>query len=53
VASWVPPPLEEEEEVAEEVVEAPMLPVEQYQPSDLSEEVALRRVIRLKRIYNF
>jgi hypothetical protein len=45
VAPWVPPPAEEEEEVAEEVVEVPMLPVEQYQPPDLSEEVALRRAI--------
>jgi hypothetical protein len=34
----VPPPPEEEEEV----MEAPMLPVEQYQPPDLSEEEALR-----------
>jgi hypothetical protein len=38
----VPPPLEEEED---EVVDAPVLPVDEYQPPDLSEEEALRRPI--------
>jgi hypothetical protein len=41
VPHWVSLPPEEEEEV----VEAPVLPVEQYQPSDLSEEEVLRRAI--------
>jgi hypothetical protein len=50
VLHWVPPPPEEneeeeEEEEEEQVVEAPVLPVEQYQPPDLSEEEALRRAI--------
>jgi hypothetical protein len=45
VPYWVlPPPEEEEAEEANEVVDAPVLPVEQYQPPDLSEE-ALRRAI--------
>jgi hypothetical protein len=38
VPYWVPPP---EEEKAEEVT----LPVEEYQPPDLSEEEAIRRAI--------
>jgi hypothetical protein len=38
----VPPPEEDDEEEEEEqVVEAPVLPVEQYQPPDLLEEEAL------------
>jgi hypothetical protein len=41
VSHWVSPPLEEEEEV----VEASVLPVEQYQPPDLSKEEALRQAI--------
>jgi hypothetical protein len=36
---------EEDEEEEEEVVEASVLPVEQYQPPDLSEEEAIRRAI--------
>jgi hypothetical protein len=32
---------EEDEEEEEQVMEAPVLPVEQYQPPDLSEEEAL------------
>jgi hypothetical protein len=39
------PPPEEDEEEEEQVVEALVLPVEQYQPSDLSEEEALRQAI--------
>jgi hypothetical protein len=41
---WVLPPSEKEEK-EEEVAEAPALPVEQYQPPDLSEEEALRWAI--------
>jgi hypothetical protein len=43
VPHWVPPPPEEDEE--EQVMEVPVLPVEQYQPLDQSEEEALRRAI--------
>jgi hypothetical protein len=42
----VPPPPEEDKEEKEQVVEASMLPVEQYQSLDLSEEEALRRDIK-------
>jgi hypothetical protein len=38
-------PPEADEEKDEQVVEAPVLPVEQYQPSDLSSEEALERGI--------
>jgi hypothetical protein len=40
----VPPPPEAEEE-KDEVVEAPVLPVDEYQPPDLLGEEALRRAI--------
>jgi hypothetical protein len=39
------PPLEEDEKEEEQVMEASVLPVEQYQPPNLSEEEALRRAI--------
>jgi U3 small nucleolar ribonucleoprotein component len=38
----VPPPPEEEED---EVVDAPVIPMEEYQPPNLSGEEALRRDI--------
>jgi hypothetical protein len=41
----VPPPPEEDDDKEEQVVEAPVLPVEQYQPPDLSDEEALQRAI--------
>jgi hypothetical protein len=45
VLHWVPPLPEADGEEEEQVVEAPVLPVEQYQPPDLSEEEALRQAI--------
>jgi hypothetical protein len=44
VPYWVPPPSKEEE--AEEVA----LPVEEYQPQDLSEEEAIRRAIEKREL---
>jgi hypothetical protein len=41
----LPPPEEEEAEEANEVVDAPVLSVEEYHPPDLLEEEALRRAI--------
>jgi hypothetical protein len=43
VPHWLP--LSEEDEEEDQVVEAPVLSVEQYQPPDLSEEEALRWAI--------
>jgi hypothetical protein len=48
----VAPLPEEDKEEEEEVVEAPVLPVEQYQPPDLSEEEALRRAIKESELGN-
>jgi hypothetical protein len=46
VLYWVPPKEEEDEEA----VEAPALPVEEYQPPVLSEEEALRRAIEKSKL---
>jgi hypothetical protein len=52
VPYWVPPPPEAEEE-KDEVVEAPVLPVDEYQPPDLLGEEALRRAIEESELGNW